>query len=176
MESKDDTTLKFGRNVKIYTYGARRDDHSGKSILLKYIMYDQPKDASEFDKTYTGGTHGGNPVNPYYPELGNSIENTVILLKRGVNEIPLLQINSIADIRNITIESLDKSINKIKFAKKSSNGYISDDIIRNSSKDGIFDLYDIRTMFVAYRDNYTKLLIITPNNAVLKINFTPLGD
>ncbi len=168
-------------NAQVHT-GPMRQMKNGPNIQVTYMTFDQPNDASEFDQAYTGGGHGGNTVNPFYPDSGESIDNTVIELEEGCNDIPLLEINSIADIKNIAIEFGDsKEDVEVVFQKKSfhKKSKIHEVVRAISAKSGsekvakcVLNLYDIRTMFVAYLDTYAKLIIDMPVKGTLKINIS----
>ncbi len=136
------------------------------NITFIHFTYNQPDDASEFDSKYTGNGHGGNPVNNSYPKNGPSIDNKTIDLKKGENKISLLHINSIADIKNIAIEFIDRKEYEVSLTKKSFSGTNEHKVTVKSN-----DLYSIRTMFVAYLDTYTQLYIKSPDDAILRINY-----
>ncbi len=147
-----------GRNAVVH--------HSTRdNIHIIYFTYTQPDDASEFDLAYTGNHHGVKPMNPLDPEKEKSIDNIEIDLKRGKNEVSLLLVNSIADIKNITIEFVDGKEAEVSLVKKSFNPVKDHKVTVRTN-----ELYSVRTMFVAYRDTYTQLYITSPSDAVIRIN------
>ena len=104
-------------------------------------------------------------MNPLDPEKEKSIDNIEIDLKRGKNEVSLLLVNSIADIKNITIEFVDGKEAEVSLVKKSFNPVKDHKVTVRTN-----ELYSVRTMFVAYRDTYTQLYITSPSDAVIRIN------
>ena len=132
-----------------------------------YVVLDER--ASDFDKTYVGGGHGGNPVNSYYPKGhgANGEEGEDCTLKNFSLELPanktlerdVFHFSGIPDIKNIGIRFSRKGKHSVEITKISFSESQADKTITGTTDDDsdFIDLMDYRTMFVGYKDTYTNL-------------------
>lgn len=128
-------------------------------------MIHQPKDISKFDLEYLAGGHGGNPMATVFSKKEEiKTEEITFDIDKGENIIPLLYIRSIANIKHIIIVFNNKQSDQVILTKKSFSTRADKVITAN-----IQELYNYRTMFMAYRDTYTKLYIDANEKGVLKI-------
>ena len=103
--------------------------------------------------------------NPYRSEFVKCYEKYEISVKVGSeNLIEALLFSSISDIKNI--EAIDNNNNvvllkleKLRFGN----------VVKESCE--LINLYDCRTMFIAYKDTLTHLRITSPIQCIIKINF-----
>lgn len=119
----------------------------------------RPTQISAFDQEYLAGGHGGVPTSRrHMPPKDHAIE-----LKAGDNLVELLPCSSIHQIRSIAVSPGDV---KLKITKESfmQSGTPAAKIYEEG------DLMTCRTLFVPYRDTYTKLSIHSSGDCKIIIN------
>ena len=140
---------------------------------------------SDYDADYVGGGHGGVPVNGLYDAAGpEAVDNVVIELAEGPNDVPLVFVRSIHNIHNIRVEltappgavSGRRYRHKVEITKSSFAPRTRPHVLTKFSFSRNISLMDVRTLFVAYRDTYTTLKVDVSSPARLYINVPDAED